>query len=460
MNRSKLRIIGPIVAAILVFCGGFAIYLHTDDYEAKATHVPENTIINGVDCSGLTKDETIKKLTGEWNKNKAVVKRGDKKVAEFSLAKLTYDIDGKIDEIIGTNFLKVLKNHSNGKKKEHSFKMKIASSAGLEKTIEKHKFLDIPYKVKTKDAYIDMKDKNFNIVKEVYGDNVDKEKVARTMVAGIPEGDFEFKFDPKKYVDVPEIKEGDKVLKEEIKFDKKHYTQNFVYEKFNGTYQITPGDIKKMRFVSPNGDVTINKKEIAKFVKDKLAWEVNTQYFDRKFKTHSGRTIVTSGSYGYALDKKKEAAKLAKDLEKNEDFSRAPVFAQKPYYTGKGKSDLGKDYIEISIAEQTLWLYKKGKVVFATSVTTGRDESPTDIGNYYIEYKDRNATLTGADYQNKVSYWMPFNGNQGCHDAPWRNDFGSSAYHTSGSHGCVNMPPGDAAVLYSQIEKGFPVIVY
>ena len=450
----------PAVIAVLVFCGGFYAHLHTDGYKFKASHLPANTYINGVDCSEMSKDEAIRALTNKWNSHKIVVKRGGNSVATFALDKIQYDIGDDIDGLIGTNFYRVLKNHSGTKKKEHVIKMTPLNPEVLDKAVLGHKFLDIPYTVKTKNAYVNMDNTKFRVVKEVYGDNVDKDKVLATIKAGIPDGKFSMKFDPKKYKDLPEIKKGDKVLKEEIKFDKKHYTQKFIYEKYNGTYRITPKDIKKMRPVDKDGNATINKKEIEKFMKDTLAWKVNTQYFDRKFKTTGGKTIMTSGSYGYALDKKKEAEQLAKDLEANKDFTRKPVYAHKAYYTGKGKSDLGGDYVEVSLGAQTLWLYKKGKCIMSTSVTTGRDESPTERGCYYFEYKTRNATLTGPDYSNDVSYWMPFNGDQGCHDASWRHDFGSSAYHVSGSHGCVNMPTYEAARLYKEVEKGFPVIVY
>lgn len=68
--------------------------------------------------------------------------------------------------------------------------------------------------------------------------------------------------------------------------------------------------------------------------------------------------------------------------------------------------------------------------------------------------------LRGEDYETPVSYWMPFNGNVGLHDASWRKQFGGDIYKKSGSHGCVNMPPEKAKELFSLIEKGDPVIVY
>ncbi|MFR5732497.1 MAG: L,D-transpeptidase [Clostridium sp.] len=55
---------------------------------------------------------------------------------------------------------------------------------------------------------------------------------------------------------------------------------------------------------------------------------------------------------------------------------------------------------------------------------------------------------------------MPFNGGIGFHDANWRSKFGGAIYQTSGSHGCVNLPPAKAAALYDLVYTGIPVICY
>ena len=64
------------------------------------------------------------------------------------------------------------------------------------------------------------------------------------------------------------------------------------------------------------------------------------------------------------------------------------------------------------------------------------------------------------EYETPVSYWMPFNGGIGFHDANWRSKFGGAIYQTSGSHGCVNLPPAKAAALYDLVYTGIPVICY
>ena len=71
-----------------------------------------------------------------------------------------------------------------------------------------------------------------------------------------------------------------------------------------------------------------------------------------------------------------------------------------------------------------------------------------------------NVTLKGADYESPVTYWMPFNGGIGLHDATWRSRFGGSIYYYSGSHGCVNLPYSAAADIYSIVEAGMPVVCY
>ena len=140
-------------------------------------------------------------------------------------------------------------------------------------------------------------------------------------------------------------------------------------------------------------------------------------------------------------------------------------YKQEPYYKGDKNDDIGKSYIEISIGRQTLWLVKNGKSVFSTDVVTGKPNHYTPLGAYFITQKATNATLkglndNGTNYESKVSYWMPFNGGIGCHDAHWRSSFGGNIYLTNGSHGCVNLPVGSAAYLFDQVEVGFPVIVY
>ena len=55
---------------------------------------------------------------------------------------------------------------------------------------------------------------------------------------------------------------------------------------------------------------------------------------------------------------------------------------------------------------------------------------------------------------------MPYAYNVGIHDASWRSKFGDQIYLTSGSHGCINVPPEIAKKLYDVLEVGTPVVTY
>jgi lipoprotein-anchoring transpeptidase ErfK/SrfK len=84
----------------------------------------------------------------------------------------------------------------------------------------------------------------------------------------------------------------------------------------------------------------------------------------------------------------------------------------------------------------------------------------TPTGTYPVQYKDLDAVLVGEDYETPVKYWMPFNRNIGFHDAAWRKEFGKDIYLKSGSHGCINMPPESAKLMYKEIQRGVAVVVY
>ena len=84
----------------------------------------------------------------------------------------------------------------------------------------------------------------------------------------------------------------------------------------------------------------------------------------------------------------------------------------------------------------------------------------TPSGAYPLTYKQKDATLKGENYRTPVSYWMPFNGGIGFHDATWQSSFGGNRYLSHGSHGCVNMPKDKAAALYDLIPDGCPVVCH
>lgn len=129
----------------------------------------------------------------------------------------------------------------------------------------------------------------------------------------------------------------------------------------------------------------------------------------------------------------------------------------------------GELYVEVWLAGQRVRLYEHGNVTVETPCVTGSlargDATPPGIFSIY--YKQRNRVLRGEklpdgsySYESPVSFWMPFNGGIGLHDATWRGSFGGNIYRTSGSHGCINMPYNAAKTIYEKVEAGTTVYVY
>lgn len=123
--------------------------------------------------------------------------------------------------------------------------------------------------------------------------------------------------------------------------------------------------------------------------------------------------------------------------------------------------------IEVDLGNQMVYAYNGLQCVLASQCVTGRvvNGNATPTGNYRVYNKERNRTLRGynsdgSKYASFVSFWMPFNGAIGLHDATWRTNFNADVYYNYGSHGCINMPYDFAAALYNIVYVGMPVYVH
>ncbi len=113
--------------------------------------------------------------------------------------------------------------------------------------------------------------------------------------------------------------------------------------------------------------------------------------------------------------------------------------------------------IEVDLTTQTLRAYEGNTLVYTFPVSTGKwGQTPT--GEFRIWIKLRYTRMSGGNpaigtYYNlpNVPYTMYFANAQipktrgyGLHGAYWHNNFGHPM-----SHGCVNMRPEDAGVIYN-----------
>ena len=208
------------------------------------------------------------------------------------------------------------------------------------------------------------------------------------------------------------------------------------------------------------GGVSLDESKIGEYV-SWLAQTYNTAYKPKTLKTSYGQTVTISKSvYGWKINQSEETAALKQILLSCESQEREPVYSQTA--ASHDGNDYGNTYAEINLTAQHMFFYKEGKLVVESDFVSGNESRgwSTPAGVYPLTYKQRNATLKGENYATPVSYWMPFNGGIGMHDAYWRSSFGGKIYKTNGSHGCINLPPAVAKTIYENISAGMPVLCY
>lgn len=123
----------------------------------------------------------------------------------------------------------------------------------------------------------------------------------------------------------------------------------------------------------------------------------------------------------------------------------------------------GDRWIEVNLFEQTLAVYEKRQLVFATIIASGAEPLWTRPGLFQIYQKKELETMSGATtadrsdyyYLENVPYTMYFDKARAIHGAYWRSRLGFPQ-----SHGCVNMSVGDSAWVFQWAKEGDWVYVH
>lgn len=236
-----------------------------------------------------------------------------------------------------------------------------------------------------------------------------------------------------------------------------------------------PGPAEVGRWIvlqTPEGaapSLTFDGNRIAVYVAT-LARQVDIMPVDRRVLVANGTSqLQAEGSDGQRMDQAALAKALRSAIGSRQALSYdiALLPAAKKTVTTTMLGPTSGRLIEISLARQRLWAWEDGKVVHEAPITSGASALgwPTITGKFAIQAKQRNRYLNGQslgyNYNVFVKYWMPFSGNYGLHDAPWRGGkFGTMDYVRTGSHGCVNMPEATSAWLYNWASVGTAVVVH
>ena len=437
----------------------------------------DKTTINGFDVSEKTPEEIVPTLVQAYSAPKVHVKEGDKEEAVYSLADLGYTVDqskltaGLRDALAKqrTSITILLDGMMNGNDFEVTIPFAFDQNK-LNQTVTSAGFAD--KRVENQDAFLsyDEAGKTYSITPEVQGtmlNDPDVQSLVKTETDKLvrstePAKDITVQIPADFYIK-PDVLSTDPTLNLQMNTYNSYDQAVITYDFGSQKESIDWNTIKDWVFFQ-DGQGYLSEEKMRAYVTS-IAAKYNTIYYTRTFTTTGGAQVTFEeheNNYGYLVDEEGEYQQLLADIQSNTTVEREPIYT----YSGVGRDGVNDmtEYVEVSISQQHLWFYKDGALVIDSPVVTGcvAKKTETQTGIFPIAYKESPATLIPANETNgtPVQYWMPFFDGQGLHDATWRSSFGGNIYQTNGSHGCVNLPPAVAEVIFNNVDTGAPVVLY
>jgi hypothetical protein len=426
-----------------------------------ANHFFFNTVINGVNVS-LKSHSDAPDIIKDYIKN-------------YKLQLL--ERDGEIEELVGQDIGLEFNENSNLSElnnKKNSFKwlrsvlrvqkyyvedLYLYDEGRLENQIKHLKCLNREF-IYPQNVSFKYLDGVYKAIEEVNGNKVNEDRLKQAITAGLLHGERQLDLNKENCYENPSYTLSSSKTSETMSLLNRYVSTNITYifedqrEILNGTV------INGWLSVDKNLNPIIDEVAVVKYLRE-LGKKYDTVGIPRQFKTSTGKKIeVSGGLYGWKINLFAETKALIDDIKLGKVIEREPIYAQRAL--PRGEDEIGDTYVEINISKQRLWFYKNGRLIAQGAVVTGNPNraNATPLGVYMLNYKQKGANLTGPDYEAEVTYWMPFFGNIGIHDATWRHSFGREIYKRNGSHGCVNAPLHLARKIYENIEDGTPIVLY
>ena len=449
-----------LITGLGIFFGVVAIgYIGTSIYFNN--HYLPNTTIGVVSCGGKSADYVVEQNTKVANNYSLFLT--DRKGKDFALL----GVDFSYEYVPTGEEEKILKSQNPFSWpfsffKKYNYELNASCKYDSEKLTEQINQLELfteDYIEAPVNAYIDFTEDNYIVVDEVMGTTPISEQIISEIEDALDSAISEITLSDNCYEN-PTVYATDSIITDTKSKIDSYLNATIHYEIEGVDENLSTEDILKILKVNDEYNVTLQEDKIQDFVQH-LASTYNTYGDVRSFKTSSGDTVkIGGGDYGWVISKTNEAKQIKEDLEGGQPVSREPVYEQTAKVSGL--DDIGDTYIEIDYGKQHLWYYKNGKLQLETDIVSGnlRSHNGSVDGIFKIAYKERDATLIGEGYSSAVKYFMPFAYNIGIHDAGWRGSFGGKIYKTSGSHGCINIPPAKAKKLFEIVETGTPVVAF
>ena len=470
MDKGRRLLIGFIIVLLLLTAGAyfFGVYYFTG-------HFLPGSQVNGFNCSYMTEKEAeklLEKKTGVYTLAVQTRGNGQEGISADEI-RLKYTSDGSVKRLLHDQnrfvWFLVFSQHktyelpSSVSYDENLFEKKIDSLKCMKNNIE------------PEDAYIRECEDGFEVVPEIEGTRVDREKLLADIKEAVTTGRS-----------VANLEEDDCYINPSV------YAENLTkdcqqmndltdvvitYDFSDRKESVNRAVIKEWLTRNENGDLVLDKTAIAKYIAG-LAEKYDTVGTERTFSTYNNQDItVSGGNYGWVIDQKKETDVLYQDILDKKTEVREPIYEQTA--ESRNTNDIGYSYIEIDLTRQRMVLYQNGTPIADTGFAAS---SSTPTGVYRLGEKQESA-IPGKTEANSgkngvsVSLWMPFTDELGIYGDPEliitgadiaadtfgsseNMDFSSSYNCWESTEGCIAVPEEEAQIIYQNVNSGLPVIIY
>lgn len=472
-RKTQKRMLAVCIVAALILGIILFVYIHMVDTQTLGRKVS----VYGLDVSKLTVEQAQEKIQAVFQDRQVVFEENEEEVYRVSLKELGYSLN---TEMLNSE-LRLLQEQrqQSGELLAVSRDYQIEYQIEKDENREKAALLSGNFGKDDRTAsenariYYSKKKKKFVLRKEVQGNEIDetalKERVDEILESRIMLESDRNEISIQMGSDVyrqPEVTASAKMKKKVKKLNRrlKNYRNASITYVFGSKTVVLDSDTIRDWIKIDHKSVTIDESAASDYI-SKLANKYNTIYVPRTFHTSLGTDVtIKDNEYGYRIDHEGELKQLLSDLKSGEAISREPIYSSSGMQRN-GKDDLAGSYIEVNLDAQHLWLYKDGTLITETDIVSGAPtkKRATYRGAWPIAYKASPFTLSSEEYgyETTVKYWMPFVYGQGLHDASWQSSFGGDRYKTgAGSHGCINLPEDQAALIFHTIDGGYPIIIY
>ena len=473
MSKGKkiaFGIIGGVLVAACIFGGAYII--NANHYE---DHFLPHTIVQSVDVSGMTVTEAQSSIAEGFKESETILSESGQEDIVIAGDEISLRPAGdELSEIMRRQDKWSWPAKALGAPQEYAIGI-MYDNEKLTGIVSKLDCIDTETRQAPENATIkyDEASQGFVTVPAKRGNLVDTEKLYPAISQSISNGGGtiqleEFYTDPQYDENSDEIVEAasraNAVIGKTIKYN---------IDGIDDAETLSKEQI--VSFVTLGEDMALaaNEENIKAWLRD-MGEKYDTVGKEKTYTTAYGKEVTLSGgTYGWITDEAAMLPIVCENVLSDEDEIDQDFVYQQEAAGPAGSGEWGDTYIDIDITDQKVRVVQNGEITHDFVCITGKPDGKHDSteGEHQVVRIEKDFIMTGElnangvpEYRTPCDYFIAW-ASDGCamHDANWQawGAWNSNRYKTGyGSHGCANMRPTDAAVIYDIAYMGMPVLVH